>query len=142
MSEIDVSMCCHYWAGGCEEGGITKKCSDRNCYYKQLQQLKVENEFKESQINDWIKQYKLAHQKYMKLQTENEKLKEQIKSNNFGMFNIQMAQCLDEIEEIIKFEDCLNCPSLEPCGFTEKNCNDFKIETISKLIKQVKEGGE
>lgn len=44
MTEIDVSMCCHYWAGGCEEGGITKKCSDRNCYYKQRQQFEAENE--------------------------------------------------------------------------------------------------
>lgn len=38
---IDVSMCCHYWAGTCEEGGITKKCSERSCYYKQLQQLEA-----------------------------------------------------------------------------------------------------
>lgn len=34
MSELE---CCHYWAGTCEEGGLNRKCSERNCYYKKLE---------------------------------------------------------------------------------------------------------
>lgn len=60
------------------------------------------------------------------LKAENEKLKEQIKSNSFGMFNIQMAQCLDEIEEIAQ-----RIP-----------LTSYYRKQILQKINQAKEGGE
>lgn len=132
MAEIDVSMCCFYWAGGCEEGGLTKKCSDRNCYYKQLQQLKQDNEElkdtikeMEDDLDDWISDVSILY------------TYDDGKPNNLDELQCCMEhvheewskdkQCLDEIEEICKTTIC-----------------DYpmnKIEEIIKLIKQVKKRG-
>lgn len=64
MSEIDVRGCCHNNSNG--ENGICEiykvRCYQRYCYYKQLQQLKAENEKLREELksveNDrkWIKE--------------------------------------------------------------------------------------
>lgn len=96
MSKIDVSMCCFYWAGVCEEGGITKKCSDRNCYYKQLQQLKTENKT----LNTLFKNYKKDY-----INSTNKLGEMVLKNGNLYNEKEKYQQCLGEIEEIMK-EDC------------------------------------
>ena len=96
------------------------KNNGHTCYCENCLKLQAENEFKDSEINDWIKQYKLAHQKYMKLQTKNEKYK----------------QCLDEIKE------CIECctTTMYGCGNCNKGdeCNGSLSDLILQKIKEVK----
>ena len=123
MSEIDVSKCKHYRYDGikkplCRSGGCTgvyKSClcvENTDCDYRQLQQLKAENEelrnlhinlvgVKECEIKE-ISKYKTA---------------------------------LDEIEEIAKGTCRKKCGKNNAC--LDTHCG---YGHILQLIKQVKEG--
>lgn len=61
MSEIDVSKCADYCNGICyieEYGGATDAYCERNkdCYYKQFQQLKAENKHLNDLLNSALKE--------------------------------------------------------------------------------------
>lgn len=69
MSKIDVSECEYYNCGDCfvepqvgycgEFRGYGK-CDNKDCYYKQLQQLKVENKKLKKEIKELKRQVKVA----------------------------------------------------------------------------------
>lgn len=149
MSEIDVSKCeLIYNDGRCFGGqrqGIGNDCHksdyckyNPNCYYKQLQQLKAENEGLKS-LNDF------NIQKIEALETETEELKSEIRQkkrtimmnndhyHNVDVQNRKYKQCLNEIEEI-----CQN----ETINLTDSCVNGGRYFEILQLIKQAKEGGE
>lgn len=81
MSEIDVSKCEHYNFGECNRYDFPlscAKCSD--CYYKQLQQLKTENEeLKETLAINKDAFNSICVEKY-KLEQKLEKIKEFLES--------------------------------------------------------------
>lgn len=111
MSNIDVSKCEYYKMARCPEGYSCKYyCC--NCYYKQLQQLKAENELLKEKY-DTLKSDNLdTIQELDNIRRRNEKLE-------------QFNNTLNEIEEICKTTIC-----------------DYpmnKVEEIMKLIKEVKD---
>ena len=107
-----------------------------DCHYKQLQQLKAENESLKS-LNDF------NVQKIETLEAENEELKEirenlhkcnkkiMDKKHNISIKNIKYKQCLDEIYKI-----------LDTYGNNGIELSVEKQECILQKIKQAKEGGE
>lgn len=127
MSEIDVSKCRFYEFDGICGSPINKnelecnKITNEMCYYKQLQQLKAENE-----------ELKNKNQKMYKMGCKNFVAIEQAKR----LYKIN--KCLDEIEEIVK--DICD----EECDFKwckgKKHCgdDDCRYMQIMQKIKEVK----
>lgn len=121
MSEIDVSKCQHIWINNNKECLAYQDCCDNrpNCYYKQLQQLKIEND----ELKKTINKLGIEHENYDnliywqmkeqqdKLKSENEELKklnEQLATYYPQENNelLKVKQCLDEIYEICDKELC------------------------------------
>lgn len=116
MSEIDVKDCCYYNSDNepycCEL--YVNECEAQNCYFQQLQQLKVENK-------------KLSTQNYY------------LDKANLGLAeeNEKYLQCLDEIEEQV--EDIISEKCNKPCEECTGRplCDKYYI---LQIIKQAKEG--
>lgn len=138
MSEIDETKCIYYIEVRQFEDGeeYYNQCADYknpscncddeyNCYYKQLQQLKQENEALKQSEQEGL-------EIVAKLEAENNKLKKYV--DRAGVIGIiKVLKCLDEIEEIIKdsLDACHACNSSHSC----MNCD--KGEILRK-IKEVK----
>lgn len=134
MSEIDVSKCRYNYTSitddSCcyaesERHVIMRKCEDfPNCYYRQLQQLKQENEELKEKINE-----------------NNYCYNELLKLKDF-FFNKSKTfyKCLDEIEGII--EECnANSGCYDTCNYYDL-CNCDTDSFVLKLIKQAKKSEE
>lgn len=128
MNKIDVSKCEYYNCGDCfvepqvgycgEFRGYGK-CDNKDCYYKQLQQLKAE---------------------YEELKKENEEIYK-IGCENFVVIDqakrlYKLNKCLDEIEEIVK-EKCEDC-TIDDYSYCPE-CRYEAIRDIRNKIKEVKE---
>lgn len=166
MNEIDISKC-KYLEYELEEDGnyyyfckIAPKGTDeqchnfKDCYYKQLQQLKQENE-KLSTQNYYldIANLGLAEeneglqslndfnvQKIETLEAENEELKKQVRfKNQFRDYAHKYKQCLDEIEEYI-YTDCEYNDGCDRNICIRCKYSNVHDKRILELIKQAKEG--
>lgn len=159
MSEIDVNNCKYYdnYSHKCYEQKSScdgyNDCSFYNtCYYKQLQQLKIENEklrFPRKDI-DFAVLTKEEFENYNKLKAENEELKklnEQLATYYPQEENelLKVKQCFDEIEEIVNNfagKDIITLPDLSK----EKNYKLIAkqyaepIKQIIQIIKRAKDG--
>lgn len=136
MSKIDVSKCAYYFCKGkCAVKGYgisqdithNRECNaNNNCYYKQLQKVKEENELlKNERTIDLRNQLE-------QLKADNDELRNQVKfKNQFRDYAHKYKNALDEIEEII-----LKRQKEHYCYCDE--CSPFK--EILQLIKQVKDG--
>lgn len=157
MSEIDVTKCEYYCKGRClvsEHINYDIGCHANNCYFKQLQQLKVEKEYEKTCKEDFQDKWNVLYDENEKLKEEIDGLKRNILEKEncspryylvtthrewnelYKKFNYQREQknkykqCLDEIEEII-----LKRQKEHYCYCDE--CSPFK--EILQLIKQVEE---
>lgn len=120
MSEIDVSKCCCYENGKClwtkryYENNIVPDCEKvKDCYYKQLQQSKAENEDLTKQI----------------LKQANAKIQLDKLNEKFGKDYCNIKQCLYEIEKI-----CTH----ETINLTNSCVNGWRYFEILQKIKEVK----
>ena len=148
MSEIDVSKCDYYFQGRC---GVSKNinysigCYANDCYYKQLQQLKAENE----ELKETINKLGVEHENYDnliywqmkeqqdKLKAENEELKENYRLSCLKCKFKNAFMILDEIEDII--EECnANSGCYDTCKYYDL-CNCDTDSFILNIIKQAKE---
>lgn len=89
---------------------------------KECEELKADVKHKELEIQDWIKQYKLAHQKRIKLQTKYNKLEQ--KANKY---------IHDIVDENVK--DISNISKV--CKSLEKENNKLKqaLQEIKKIAE-------
>jgi len=69
---------------------------------KENEKLKQENEILKQQVNDFISQYKLAHNRYMKYQTKLKRIEDRVQDIKFDdEHNIEI---MNDILQIIKEE--------------------------------------
>lgn len=143
MSKVNVTECRYYNCGECFAEPQTGycgefrgygKCDNRDCYYKQLQQLKAEIELYKNQSPLATKAFVTSYKSYKKQAEDNYELWQ------------KAEKCLDDIKELLVVDGCIKCPysenvvkkckrNIEPCVLRLKG-------NILRLIKQAKEGGE
>ena len=153
---VNVAGCSELYQVGemlCVDDGIEEPCHNRDCYYKQLQRLKQENEkLREAMHKDFCSHYVLGEcskkhhnncvgrnqcikdlEDSMSLFINSHKT-EQDRRRNF-------EQALEEIRECAKFAQSLPCADID-CDCA--NCNDettnngqFCMEKRINEIKQI-----
>lgn len=142
---VDVSMCEDLTNQLCCEQYLDGECEGQDCYYKQLQRLKVEKE----KLKTWLKEeranndklnqlYQDEHCEVLELKAENEELKEEYKQ--FQHISVEevhrLRKALVEIEEICK-KNCENCTEYKDCKSIFFECQIAKIDCILSIINEV-----
>ena len=98
---IDVNNCLYHDNGKCRNSEIGQcNCANvASCYYKECKRTEQEYKF-------WLHQAKLGSETTDRLakeleekEQECEELKEEIKTNGFGLFNIEMSEQLDLLKK-------------------------------------------
>ena len=113
---------------------------NHNCYFKQLQRLKKENEKLKNKNNDLIEEIASGNIDIAILQKENEELKKKkIKSLGFICDceeNERYKQALEEIKEIINEQNLISDKPISQSEFTlERLCNyeEKYIKIVDKI---------
>lgn len=93
----------------CHRGAITQRCKENNCYFKQLQRAKSENEKLKNNLSDaeaiiltYQTELKELYKSNDKLQAENKKLKKEIMLIRQGYDEESCIETCPEVQALRK----------------------------------------
>lgn len=149
---VDVSECEYCIIAGAEFpecrirlANFEIKCEGYNCYFKQLQRLRAENEQLKEEVADLEDLAKFKTQRIEELQKYIEKMdkpKIEVVDSDIAIENIKLKQALEEIRDTVKLvckDLCNYCDwqNTDSCEPNEYNCGEFiKIkDKINEVLK-------